>query len=474
MAANLVANSTNSSSSSTLPFVGLNDPTAPTKLIASLVLFLITLICGYLPVRMILSQNYIQHLMFAGGGVLMATAFCHLIPEAHDNYRQSMGANSGHHHHHHHHQFSGHPITLVSNTTTTTNANLHPDLSPSDELDEALVNNSFNQHQHHHHNHQDPSEQHWNEFNVPYLEVTLCCGFFFMYLVEQLMVRFINNHTHEHPCDSNDDNNNTRARVQIVWQQTNYDSHGTVEHGGGGDGYNNNNNNNDVSERSTSGSRLTPNAAMLVQTSPDLIKSRVKSRRRSGSFDLSTTTTNSSQQTIIEQQQSSSSLTTNNKQQATEFYKFIRGLLIISAFGAHSIFDGVAIGSQVSSEKVWTIFFAISCHKLIIAAVVGLELFVATLESHLWTLVHLTLFSLMSPIGILLVVVAQNSLSINSNDPSMILLQSFATGTLLYIIFVEILQPKEDQTYERQKLGKSFSLLAGFAMMLAVLTLISE
>ena len=155
-------------------------------------------------------------------------------------------------------------------------------------------------------------------------------------------------------------------------------------------------------------------------------------------------------------------------------YKFIRGLLIVSAFGTHSIFDGVAIGSQDSVERVWTIFVAISCHKLIIAAVVGLELFAATLESHLWTLVHLIIFSIMSPIGIILVVVAQSSFNISSNHPAMILLQSFATGTLLYIIFVEILQPKEDQYHSKNRLGQSFSLIAGFALMLAVLTLIDH
>lgn len=371
-----------SSSTSNLMTSILTQQVTQTKLLASLILFIITLICGYLPVRILLNQSYIQYAMFAGGGVLMATAFCHLIPEAHDNYKavqMQLSENSQTNHmndmiaHSHHH---GHSHAVILGNPLASNQSNGTDPSGS-----AI----------------DPVSA---GYNIPYLEATLCCGFFFMYVIEQLMVRFINNHTHEHPCD-------------------------------------------------------TSMGQLVVGVSGDTGSTGVVSTAPSGATNLS---------------RSGSSTGTAS----TEFYKFIRGLLIVSAFGAHSIFDGVAIGSQESVEKVWTIFLAISCHKLIIAAVVGLELYTATLESHLWTLVHLSIFSIMSPIGIILVVVAQNSLHINSNHPAMILLQSFATGTLLYIVFVEILQPKEDQAYEKNRFGKSISLIAGFALMLLVLTLIDE
>lgn len=361
----------------------LADRVAQTKLLASLLLFLVTLLCGYLPVRTLLNQNYIQQAMFAGGGVLMATAFCHLIPEAHDSYKLStagaaaaaaaaVGPSPPHNHNHNHlHQHQKHQ---------------EPDGTELEPTEQLLPEGAS-------------LAQQLGGLNVPYLEVCLCCGFFFMYLAEQLMVKFISNHSHEHPCDTS-----TGQLVVGVDSQSN-----------------------------GVGSTATTSVSNL-----------------------------------------STSAIASSSSNATELYKFIRGFLIVSAFMAHSIFDGVAIGSQESVEKVWTIFVAISCHKLIIAAVVGLELFAATLESHLWTLLHLTIFSLMSPIGIILVVLAQNSLNINSNHPAMILLQSFATGTLLYIIFVEILQPKEDRVYEKNKLGKSFSLIAGFALMLLVLTLIDH
>lgn len=414
------------------------DQVSQTKLIASLILFAITLLCGYLPVRILLDQNYIQYAMFAGGGVLMATAFCHLIPEAHDNYKlintqiaqtapsngakllaitSYNGANA-----------SAQAIvdTIAANTTNmnaTTFANnlLQPLALDHQNNTNNLHQHNHNNHHHHHHHHDPQNSPPSGGLNVPYLEVTLCCGFFFMYLVEQLMVRFINNHTHEHPCDTS----NGRLVLVGVENETplghrhqHHQSNGTLTNGG------------------------SPSSAASAT---------------SGTTNVQLVSGGSTHSTV-----------------GSEFYKFIRGLLIVSAFGAHSIFDGVAIGSQETEEKVWTIFLAISCHKLIIAAVVGLELYAATLESHLWTLVHLSIFSVMSPIGILLVVLAQNSLHINSNHPAMILLQSFATGTLLYIVFVEILQPKEEHAYEKNKLGKSVSLIAGFALMLMVLTLIDE
>lgn len=390
------------------------EQVSQTKLLASLILFAITLLCGYLPVRIILNQNYIQYAMFAGGGVLMATAFCHLIPEAHDNYRlinaqiaQTAPGNGGL-------GILGAPKLLGSALANA--SQVEPD---------QLEQPHQHEHQHSHghsHSHNQQSGLLAGGLNVPYLEVTLCCGFFFMYLVEQLMVRFINNHTHEHPCDTS----SGRLMVGVEHDTT------TMEH-------NHKHHHRSEANLANGGSPSSAASASSGTTSVQLV---------GGGSRHSTV--------------------------GSEFYKFIRGLLIVSAFGAHSIFDGVAIGSQETVEKVWTIFLAISCHKLIIAAVVGLELYAATLESHLWTLVHLSIFSAMSPIGILLVVLAQNSLHINSNHPAMILLQSFATGTLLYIVFVEILQPKEEQAYEKNKLGKSVSLIAGFALMLVVLTLIDQ
>lgn len=408
------------------------DEIEQTKLLSALILFFMTLTCGYVPVRTIVNQNFIQYAMYGGGGVLMATAFCHLIPETHDNYK---------------HVSDGDKISGGSQTLLTTPLPLAPVMSATNIT--MTTNNSSTPTTTIHltpstaaHSHSDsaaattatPPPMGSNisnalhlisSLNVPYVEVTLCCGFFFMYIVELLMVRFVSTHTHQHPCDT--------SLVQL---------------------YNG----------SDCGARGNSNTNGVAQTGTQSQPSGYVSNNNNSTPSVTGGTSG-----VVVVGGSASSTTISG----TGFYKFIRGLLIVSAFVAHALFDGVAIGSQETVEKVWTVFVAISCHKLIIAAVVGLELYAATLESHLWTVVHLSLFSIMSPIGIVLVVVAQNSLHLREDDPAMILLQSFATGTLLYIIFVEILQPKGDHALEKNRLGKSISLVAGFALMLVALTLMS-
>lgn len=392
-----------------------------TKLLASVVLFLATLACGYLPVKIILHPRFVGYAMFGGGGVLMATAFCHLIPETHDHYREYLES-------------------LKATVTSEAIDCLQ---------DRAACNESFPSHDHDHDHEHGHDHEH---VSIP--EVFIAIGFFFMYIVEFLMLKFISNHSHG--LLENDEASELTNNISIA---------------------------DDVPDKSKN--QQTKNVVLITNTnelqtqvpvdnfdtacspSPTLAKfsqppSQVKE------FDDTNTNTHNNILTLNQHD--------DGKQQKSSghVYKFLRGLLIVSAFGAHSIFEGVSIGSQNTDKKVWTLVIAIACHKLIIAAVVGLELYAATNKSHLWTLIHLSIFSIMSPIGIMLMVIAQSAEGINEKNPSMILLQSFATGTLLYIVFVEILQPKRPADLGHKGLfGKILSMLAGFTLMLLVLTFLS-
>lgn len=422
----------------------MDSDVSQTKLVASLVLFVLTMLCGYLPVKTILNQRYIQYAIFAGGGVLMATAFCHIIPEAHDNYKLSQVGPLQHSH-----GALAQPAYLAATQQVASSAVVEPISNSINSTESGQPSESIKlqqQHHHHHHHHHnltsnklDPGEQpqeshkqlsdtNRNEApdhnDIPYVEITICFGFFFIYFTEQLLIRFINTHTHSHPCDP------------------------TVIEG-----------------RFNVGQLASTGEVHLV--SGDLANCNdLNGASVTNQLNSSTTlnTINSESVRVVR------SNSTSSTKAGTELYKFIRGFLIVSAFIIHALFDGVAIGSQESVGQVWTVCFAICCHKLIIAAVVGFELFSATLGSHLWTLFHLGLFSIMSPIGIILIVIAQSSLHIEANDPVMVLLQAFAAGTLLYIVFIEILQPKENQANEKNKLGKSVSLIIGFILMTLVLT----
>lgn len=147
--------------------------------------------------------------------------------------------------------------------------------------------------------------------------------------------------------------------------------------------------------------------------------------------------------------------------------RFVQGLVTIMAFSAHSIFDGLAIGLRNSPNQVYTMLFAISMHKLVVAFAVGLELFDQT-SSVLMTAIHMSLFSIMSPIGIWIVIFSQMTKG-PSEDQSLLLiiLSAIATGTIIYIVFFEILQ-KDRSGSNVNGLLLWFIMISGFVLMLSV------
>ena len=129
----------------------------------------------------------------------------------------------------------------------------------------------------------------------------------------------------------------------------------------------------------------------------------------------------------------------------------VRSLLIIIALSFHSIFDGLAIGLQSTSNQVWQLFLAISLHKLLIAFVVGLDVFAETMSVKRVALYMLP-FSVVSPIGVLVAGLTKSSISDNISG----VLSAVATGSLLYITFFEILM--------EQRYSKKISGLLQFVM----------
>ncbi len=133
------------------------------RVIALCVLFLITLLVGTVPVylfqiwskrkasrkvtiyssrhKTVLSSNfYIQILTQIGGGILFYTVFVHMIPEIRDNFETYLKSND----------------SIFAN---------------KEEGDKQI--NSI------------------GDLNIPYLELSICSGFFAIYLIEELMHIFL-------------------------------------------------------------------------------------------------------------------------------------------------------------------------------------------------------------------------------------------------------------------------------------------
>ncbi|XP_062126557.1 zinc transporter ZIP1 [Drosophila sulfurigaster albostrigata] len=136
----------------------------------------------------------------------------------------------------------------------------------------------------------------------------------------------------------------------------------------------------------------------------------------------------------------------------------LRGLFIVLALSLHELFEGMAIGLESSANSVWFMFGAVSAHKLVLAFCVGVELIVARTRLSLAVLYVLT-FAVVSPLGIGLGILISHGQS--GGGPNLIsaVLQGFACGTLIYVVFFEILSKN------RSGLRAYLALFVGFVIM---------
>lgn len=144
--------------------------------------------------------------------------------------------------------------------------------------------------------------------------------------------------------------------------------------------------------------------------------------------------------------------------------KSIRGLLVVIALSVHELFEGLAVGLESSPSSVWYMFGAVSAHKLVIAFCIGVELITIQTKTVL-ILVYVFTFAVVSPLGIGIgIAITDDS---GTGVPSVIL-QGLACGTLLYIVFFEII--KRDQ---HGGLLQFLAILVGFLIMFG-LTVLSK
>ncbi|XP_015590306.1 zinc transporter ZIP1 [Cephus cinctus] len=139
----------------------------------------------------------------------------------------------------------------------------------------------------------------------------------------------------------------------------------------------------------------------------------------------------------------------------------LRGLLIVLGLSVHELFEGLAIGLESSASSVWYMFGAVSAHKFVIAFCIGVELVTSKTKRYL-SIIYISIFAVVSSIGIAIGIILVGGSSAVASGPAAIILQGFASGTLLYIVFFEILQKY------RTGLLQFFAILIGFFVMLGI------
>lgn len=137
----------------------------------------------------------------------------------------------------------------------------------------------------------------------------------------------------------------------------------------------------------------------------------------------------------------------------------IRGLLVVLALSIHELFEGLAVGLEESSSNVWYMFGAVSAHKFVIAFCIGVELVTSGLKTVL-VIVYVFTFAVVSPLGIGTGIILSNAEGDSDTGMASVILQGLASGTLLYVVFFEILQADN-----KCGLKQYFAILLGFVIM---------
>ena len=277
------------------------------------------------------------------------------------------------------------------------------------------------------HNYDETGNSHTHE--IPYVELMVCIGFFTVYFFECIMNALIDHHQQKH-----EDQNDFKLKSEKFQEDNKID---------------------------------------LDQLKSPSTFNRIINEDNDSRILTSTTFMNKHQNDLLETDLSKQKFISHKENYSnieSVFILLMKGLVIIIAFSVHSIFDGIAIGLQSTGSGIWTMLFAILTHKLVIAFVVSVELYQQSKRISIVTM-NMALFSIMSPIGIVIIILAESSIKDSfKSSPAMIILNALAIGTILYIVFFEILQKIN---VNLTGLTQFASMIFGFIIMLAITLLIN-
>ncbi|XP_077111312.1 zinc transporter ZIP1 [Ranitomeya variabilis] len=143
----------------------------------------------------------------------------------------------------------------------------------------------------------------------------------------------------------------------------------------------------------------------------------------------------------------------------------LRAVVLVLSLSLHSVLEGLAVGLLQESEKVLETCLALLIHKCIISFSMTLKLAQGRLPPRV-ILYCLLLYAFMTPLGIGLgIVVTENADPIQQLNHS--ILEGIATGTFLYITFLEILP--HELTAGDHRIMKVIIILCGFSVITAIL-----
>ncbi|NXD88798.1 S39A1 protein, partial [Halcyon senegalensis] len=144
----------------------------------------------------------------------------------------------------------------------------------------------------------------------------------------------------------------------------------------------------------------------------------------------------------------------------------VRAALLVLALALHAVLEGLALGLQEAGGAVLRVCLALVLHKCAVAFSLALKLLRARLRPPA-VAAGLALFAAMSPLGVGLGAAVAAGAAGPRQRLCRGVLEGLATGTFLYITFLEILP--QELGVPRHRVPKVILLLAGFALVTAIL-----
>ncbi|CAP35302.1 Protein CBG17638 [Caenorhabditis briggsae] len=144
---------------------------------------------------------------------------------------------------------------------------------------------------------------------------------------------------------------------------------------------------------------------------------------------------------------------------------FLKSLTFAAAMSFHSLLEGFALGVQDSQTAIITLFLSLLLHKSIESFSVGLQISRSNSNKKKTVIFTILVYAFMTPLGSVLGSVLQNV-----GGPSftkqfvIVLLESAAAGTFIYVTFLEILAAEKNNRFNSLK--QLAAILFGFILIL--------
>uniref|UniRef100_A0A914N8C4 Uncharacterized protein n=1 Tax=Meloidogyne incognita TaxID=6306 RepID=A0A914N8C4_MELIC len=270
------------------------------------------------------------------------------------------------------------------------------------------------------------------KIEYPLTQFFVCCGFFLVYLLEELILKIFSSSAlhagHSHSAGNNSSHHHKHRRDKIKCREEHLKTSNIVN--------SNNNCNNDGN---------------VLQQSTHVVVVRRSDGEESDSI-------NSSKQF---KQRSISILTQEylNNEQVDD--SLLKSITFAVAMSFHSILEGFALGVQNNQKGIMTLFISLIIHKGIEAFSVGLQITRSNAKRMIIVVLTIGIYALMTPFGSMVGVLLTNlNMDEVLKDGIVIVLESFAGGTFIYVTFFEVLS--QERANEFSNLVQLCAIVFGF------------